>query len=422
MASAQLERTASSVRESMAAFQRSASSVKLDQGATPILARTGSMLASPDAKLNKSPTMSPKEVALCGGSPAIRNRNVVIGILSTLLILAVSWHSFSPEEIPVYEAVSTTSRWSHGQRAMPYKEFVESKLVGGSKFLVSDPAIALDYHNGLLLTALINVHIIFYGSWTATQVSILTDFIKSFDASSAGKPSVAGWWSITKNFKDKKKASVAQQVVLGEVLQDTKYSLKKNLLESDIKLLIGNAVSSKKLPIDSNAVYLVLTSADVSVQGFCDSQCGTHSYTRSPATNHKILPFVWVGNPAKYCAGTCAWPYAKAPYGAGPNTPPLKSPNNDVGVDGMCITVASMLVGAATNTLDDGYYQGVASDGYEAVAVCGGIYGSGAYPGYPGQLLKSKAGASYNVNGINGRKFLCPFMFDPATKKCALQS
>lgn len=422
MAGAQLERSASSVRESMAAFQRSASSVKLDQSVTPILARTSSMLASSDAKLSKSPTMAPKEVALLNSSPAIRNRNVLIGILSTLLILAVSWHSFDPQQVPAYEAATAISRWSHGGRAMPYKEFVQKRLIGGQKFLVQDPAIDMKYHNGLLLTAsVINVHVIFYGAWSGTQKSILTDFIKSFGASSVGKPSVAGWWSITKNFKDSKKASVSQQVVLGQVLEDVKYSLKKNLKESDVELLIANAVSSKKLPIDPTAVYLVLTSLDVNVQGFCSSQCGTHSYTRSPATQHKALPFVWVGNPAKTCPGHCAWPFAKAEYGAGPNVPPLKAPNGDVGVDGMCITIASMLAGAATNTRGDGYYQGVALDGYEAVSVCGGIYGTGAYPGYPGQLLMDKAGASYNVNGFNGKKFLISFIFNPASKKCSLQ-
>lgn len=424
MAGSQLERTASSVRESMAAFQRTASSVKLDQSdITPILPRSSSMLN--EGKLKTSPTMSIKDTPLLSPNPAIRNRNILIGLLSTLLILAVSWNSFAPEDVPAYEAaVVGSSKWSHGGRAMPYKEIVQRSLIGGEKFLVQDPTIDLKYHNGPLLTGTIKVHVIFYGAWTGTQKSIITDLIKSFSAPKASTnfPTVAGWWAITKNFKDSKKTPVAQNVVLGTIVEDTKYSMKKNLKESDIELLVTkNLKTIDSKFVDPTAVYMVLTSADVAVQGFCSSQCGTHSYIRSPATQHKALPFVWVGNPAKTCPGYCAWPFAKAPTGAGPNTPPLKAPNGDVGVDGMCITIASMISGAATNTLGNGYYQGSAYDGYEAVAVCGGIYGAGAYPGYAGNLLKNKAGASYNVNGASGRNYLIPFIFNPATKKCALQ-
>ncbi|KAG0602694.1 hypothetical protein M758_10G033700 [Ceratodon purpureus] len=424
MAGAQLERSASSVRESMAAFQRSASSVKVDLAATPILPRTGSALNG-DGKLKLSPSMSSKDVALLGASsPGIRNRNIVIGLLSTLLILAVSWHSFSPDAIPAYEAPVGSSKWSHGGRAVPYKEFVQKSLVGAQKFLVQDPTINMKYHGGPLLTGTMKVHVIFYGYWAANQKTILTDFIKSFAAPkpSTNFPTVAGWWSITKNYKDKAKTPVAQKVVLGKVVED-KYSFKKNLKEADIEAIVAKslkAIDSKF--VDPTALYVVVTSPDVNVQGFCSSLCGTHSFTRSPLTQHKVLPFVWVGNPSKLCPGHCAWPYAKADYGAGPNVPPLKAPNGDVGVDGMTITLASMIVGAATNTRDNGYYQGdTAYDGYEAVAACGGIFGDGAYPGYAGKLLKTTTGASYNVNGVNGKKFLVPFMFNIATKKCAMQ-
>jgi hypothetical protein len=80
--------TASSVQESMAAFQRSASSVKVDVAATPILKSSPSMTATKDAAL------------LGAANPAIRNRSIVIGLFSTPLILAVSWHTFAPDAIP----------------------------------------------------------------------------------------------------------------------------------------------------------------------------------------------------------------------------------------------------------------------------------------------------------------------------------
>ncbi|XP_024403071.1 protein PHOSPHATE-INDUCED 1 homolog [Physcomitrium patens] len=418
----QLERSASTVRESMAAFQRSASSVKLDCSSNPILQRTNSMLSS-ETKLKAAPSTLVKDQV---ANPAIRNRNVVIGLLSCLLILAVSWHSMSPEGVPAdsFDAGSGQSAWSHGGRAMPYKEFVQKSLVGGMKFLVQDPQIKMTYHNGPLLTGtggVLKVNVIFYGGWSEKQKAILTDFVRSFSSPKPRTlfPTVAGWWAILKNYKDSKKVPVAATVTLGKVYTDSKYSLKKSLAESDIEKLVVASLNSTG--VDPNAVYLVLTSADVGVQGFCSSLCGTHSWTRSPATQHKVLPFVWVGNPATQCPGHCAWPYAKAEYGAGPNTAPLKAPNGDVGVDGMCISIAGLLAGAATNPRNNGYYQGGALDPLEVATVCGGIYGEGAYPGYAGKILKDRNGASYNVNGVNGRKYLVPFVFDLRTKKCGLQ-
>jgi hypothetical protein len=53
--------------------------------------------------------------------------------------------------------------------------------------------------------------------------------------------------------------------------------------------------------------------------------------------------------------------------------------------------------------------------------VCGGIYGEGAYPGNPGTLLVDKKGASFNAYGTDGRGFLLPWIYNPATKKCAGQ-
>lgn len=113
----------------------------------------------------------------------------------------------------------------------------------------------------------------------------------------------------------------------------------------------------------------------------------------------------------------CAWPLAQAEFG--PQTPPLGAPNGDVGMDGMVMNLATILAGAVTNPFDNGYFQGLASAPLEAVSACTGIYGSGAYSGYPGLLLVDSAtGASYNCQGVNGRKYLLPAMWDPNTSQC----
>ncbi|KAJ7526537.1 hypothetical protein O6H91_16G011000 [Diphasiastrum complanatum] len=192
----------------------------------------------------------------------------------------------------------------------------------------------------------------------------------------------------------------------------------KNLQKNDISSLVINSL--KIFPKDPKAIYLVLTAANVSVDGFCRSTCGDHFYTYpSFHSAGQMLPYAWVGNSETQCTGFCAWPYAKPDFG--PNTEPLLAPNG-VGVDGMIITIAKVLAGAATNPYGNAYYQGDASAALEAAGACSRSYSPGAYPGYPGDLLKDvKTGASYNVGGVMERKFLVPWMWNPITLACAGQ-
>nr|KYP49020.1 hypothetical protein KK1_029322 [Cajanus cajan] len=95
------------------------------------------------------------------------------------------------------------------------------------------------------------------------------------------------------------------------------------------------------------------------------------------------------------------------------------APNADVGVDGIIINLATLLAATVTNPFNDGYFQGPATAPLEAVSACTGIFGSGAYPGYPGRVLVDKStGASFNAHGTNGRKYLLPAMWDPQSSAC----
>ncbi|CAN0846998.1 Protein PHOSPHATE-INDUCED 1 [Linum grandiflorum] len=145
------------------------------------------------------------------------------------------------------------------------------------------------------------------------------------------------------------------------ILDDT-YSLGKSLSSKQI-------VELASMGAQSNAINVVLTSSDVAVEGFCSSKCGTHGSS----------------------LGRCAWPFHQPIYG--PQSAPLVAPNNDVGVDEAPL---------------------------EAASACPGVYGKGAYPGYPGDLLlDSTTGASYNALGFNARKYLLPALFDPASSACS---
>jgi len=308
-----------------------------------------------------------------------------------------------------------------------------------SAALVEEPSVVLTYHDGPLLSTsgVIPVHLIWYGGFTPLQRSVVGDFLQSLGENTLNQPSASTWWKTTQKYQGaaSNKAAPSSAIILGKQKIDQDYSLGKSLKRADIAALVEDAVKSRALPLPEtnggSAVYLVLTSEDVTVEGFCMSSCGFHANlnllpnrqsTRSQMMgkekkHQQILPYAWVGNSASQCPGQCAWPFHQPIYG--PQTPPLVSPNSDMGIDGMIINIATVLAGAVTNPFNTGYFQGDPAAPLEAVSACPGIYGKGAYTGFPGELLVDKTtGASYNAHGVNGREFLIPAMWDPTTRSC----
>jgi hypothetical protein len=294
---------------------------------------------------------------------------------------------------------------------------VQSSLLAARKLTQSsDQAqqqpLLFQYHNGPLLNGKISVNLIWYGSFKATQRGIVSDFITSLSSSSSSskQPSVAKWWNtIEKYYQHSKSSSLV--VSLGTQIMDENYSLGKSLTSQQLVKLASKGAQK-------DAINVVLTASNVAVEGFCSSRCGTHGSASGSIKNRSKFAYIWVGNSETQCPGQCAWPFHQPIYG--PQSSPLIAPNNDVGVDGMVINLASLLAGTATNPFGNGYYQGPKDAPLEAASACTGIYGKGAYPGYAGELLlDSTTKASYNANGVGGKKYLLPALFDPSTSTCS---
>lgn len=290
------------------------------------------------------------------------------------------------------------------------------------KELVEEPSNQLQYHNGPLLAGKISVNLIWYGKFKPAQRAIISDFVTSLSSSSPSsiQPSVSTWWKTTEKYyhlakSNKKFTNPSLSLKLGKQVLDTSYSLGKSLTQKQIVSLASKGE-------DRNAINVVLTASDVVVPGFCSNRCGTHGSSsinnRNSKTKNYKFAYIWVGNSETQCPGYCAWPFHQPIYG--PQAAPLVAPNNDVGLDGMVINLASLLAGTATNPFGNGYYQGTAEAPLEAASACTGVYAKGAYPGYAGDLLvDATTGASYNAHGANGRKYLVPALFDPATSVCS---
>jgi Phosphate-induced protein 1 conserved region len=270
-----------------------------------------------------------------------------------------------------------------------------------------DDSYLLKYHNGEVLHGYIPISIIWYGSFTWPEKSIIIDFLYSLTASPwQSNPSVAQWWSTVDQFYLSKISNQKSQVTIVKKT-DNWYLQGKSLTMSQIAQLASGAGTPR------GGITLVFTSKDVAVEDFCMNQCAIHGSDHKSGTT-----FIWVGNSETQCPGQCAWPFHQPLYG--PQTPPLLPPNGNVGIDGMVINLASMIAGAVTNPFGNGYYQGNQEVPMEACTACPGVYGPGAFPGYAGQLqTDSSTGASYNVHGANGRKYLLPALFDPTMATCS---
>ncbi|CAO2188644.1 unnamed protein product [Urochloa humidicola] len=286
-------------------------------------------------------------------------------------------------------------------------------------FLVSQSPVTLTNHHGQLLTGNYSVNLLWYGRFTPAQRAVVADFLLSLSSplppansssSSSSAASVAAWWATTARYHPG-----AARLTLGRQVLDPSLSLGRRLSESSLAALAA------RLSPHRGSVAAVITAPDVLVDGFCLSHCGLHASSTSSTRGGRgrgRFAYVWVGNAAEQCPGECAWPFHQPEYG--PQTPPLVAPNGDVGMDGVVINLATLLAGAVTNPYGGGFFQGPAEAPLEAVSACTGVFGAGAYPGYPGQLpVDAATGASYNAVGVAGRRFLLPAMWDPKTSQCS---
>ncbi|KAI9081585.1 hypothetical protein K1719_036471 [Acacia pycnantha] len=286
------------------------------------------------------------------------------------------------------------------------------------KYEGSSDFVKLKYHMGPVLTSNITVHTIWYGRWERNQKKIIREFINSISAVHSKSPSIAGWWRTVQLYTDQTGSNISKSVRLGQEKNDRFYSHGKSLTRLSVQSVIKSAITARTKPLPINprsGLYLLLTSEDVYVQDFCTSVCGFHYFT-FPSLVGYTLPYAWVGNSAKLCSGQCAYPFAVPAFI--PNRKPFKSPNGDVGVDGMISVIAHELAELATNPLANAWYAGQdPSFPVEIADLCEGIYGTGGGGSYTGQVMDAQDGATYNMNGIR-RRFLVQWVWNHILNYC----
>ena len=140
---------------------------------------------------------------------------------------------------------------------------------------------------------------------------------------------------------------------------------------------VAGAISSGKLPLDSNGVYFVLTSADVNeTSGFCTQYCGWHT---SGAISGKDIKYAFVGNAAR-CPSACA--------------EQTTSPNGNAGADAMASIIAHESEEAISDPDLNAWYD---SRGEENADKCAWTFGA---------TSRASNGSLYNFTGASGKHWL----------------
>src|SRR5205823_12802734 len=133
-------------------------------------------------------------------------------------------------------------------------------------------------------------------------------------------------FNINTTYYDGSNRYVTNAVSLGGSTTDN-YSRGKSLSDSDIQAIVAS-----QNPTDTNSVYFVLTSADVTAtSGFCTQYCGWHTHGTISGSDIK---YSFVGNPDR-CPSACE--------------AQTTGPNGNAGADGMASIIAHELEEATTD-------------------------------------------------------------------------
>src|SRR4029079_16039040 len=129
----------------------------------------------------------------------------------------------------------------------------------------------ISYHGGPVMLGTVNIYYIWYGNWSGNSATtILTDLAQNI----GGSP----YYNINTTYYDGSNRHVSNSVHYAGSTTDS-YSRGTSLSDSAIQGVVADVINQGRLPKDTNAVYFVLTSSDVTASsGFCTQYCGWHTH------------------------------------------------------------------------------------------------------------------------------------------------
>lgn len=217
-------------------------------------------------------------------------------------------------------------------------------------------------HGGPLLTGTTGVYFIWYGNWAGSLAPVLLPEL----AHGLGG---SDYFNINTTYFDPGGVPVRNAVEFRGAATDL-YSHGKNLSDADVQEVVSQALHAGKFAADSEAVYFVLSSADVAESsGFCSQYCGWHNHAKIVGD----IQYAFAGNPSR-CPGECSTGAA--------------SPNGDPAADSLASIVAHELEETVTDPHLDAWFS---EKGRENADKCAWTYGD-TYPTPNGGIANMRLG------------------------------
>lgn len=297
-----------------------------------------------------------------------RARKALVTVTSAALLAALA--AASPGASAAAPDRGTAPHW-YGLRPTNGGQYTTNGVSGdakGAKPGGGSTSNGINYHGGPVMTATKHMYYIWYGNWSGdTATTILPGFANAI----GGSP----YFNINTTYYDGSGAKVSNSVTLAGQTTDSYSRGATNLSDADILAIVTSAISSGRLPSDTDGVYFVLTSVDVQKSGFLTQYCGWHT---NASIGGADIKYSFVGD-----AGTNSACLAQT----------TSSPNGNVGADGMVSVIAHELEEAATDPDLNAWYD---RRGYENADKCAWTFGTES---------TASNGSKYNVT-LGGSQYL----------------
>jgi hypothetical protein len=246
------------------------------------------------------------------------------------------------------------------------------------------------YHGGPVMASPKDLYVIYYGSFTSTQHTILDNFLQNLSGSGA--------FNVNNEYSDASGNSVVNIVNYSPTADsfDDAYSLGTSLSGSFDTTIIHNAIANGHLPSDTNGIYILTISPDVSLPR--SVWCAYHTHSSSIVAGEDIK-YAVAPDPPQALLASCSGNLATF----GDTT----SPNGDIGMD----AVADDLIHELSETVTDPDLNAwFTKNGAENGDLCNFVYGT--------TFLAPNGSHANHVFGT--RNYLVQTIWDRLGSFCAL--
>jgi hypothetical protein len=230
----------------------------------------------------------------------------------------------------------------------------------------------IEYNGAHIMPGASAIYYLWYGTWASSTKSALTTF-----ASNLSGP----YWNINATYSDRFSDTPSSVMAYGGAASDA-YSNGKNLDTAQLKAILQKAVTSKALPGQTEAIYVVMAASDVTAPNYCQAFCAYHSsMTLNDAHGEPFFAkFALVLDPGSRC--NCNWGVSSTP--------------NGVPVDSMASMIAHEAAEAVTDPFITAWWTPASSGPVENADLC--VWKTGT-------TFRTSSGATANVT-LGARDYL----------------